>query len=99
MPPRPTADPILDKPQEAYRLEVRHALMDVMLDHSRSLNLLADEWLTVAARSHDERPRLAPMDNEGQTVVIRVRGADLNAYLGGQISREDARRRMDVRVF
>lgn len=96
---RPNADPILDNPQEAYRLEVRDALMDVMLDHSRSLSLTAEEWLTVAARSHDERPRLAPIDNDTQTVVIRVRGADLNAYLGGQISREDARKRMDVRVF
>lgn len=95
----PVADPILDNPQDAYRLEVRDALMDVMLDHSRSLNLTAEEWLTVAARSHDERPRVAPMDNDAQTVVIRVRGADLNAYLGGQISREDARKRMDVRVF
>lgn len=98
-PARSTQDPILDNPQEAYRLEVRDALMDVMLDHSRSLNLAADEWLTVAARSHDERPRLAPMDHDAQTVVIRVRGADLNAYLGGQISREEARKRMDTRVF
>lgn len=96
---RPAADSILDNPLEAYRLEVRDALMDAMLDHSRSLNLTAEEWLTVAARGHDERPRLAPMDNDAQTVVIRVRGADLNAYLGGQTSREDARRRMDVRVF
>jgi hypothetical protein len=98
-PARPVADPILENPLEAYRLEVRGALMDVMLDHSRSLNLTADEWPTVAARSNEERPRLAPMDNDAQTVVIRVRGADLNAYLGGQISREDARKRMDVRVF
>lgn len=98
-PPRSPQDPILDNPQEAYRLEVRDALMDVMLDHSRSLSLGADEWLTVAARSYDERPRVAPMDNDAQTVVIRVRGADLNAYLGGQISREEARKRMDTRVF
>ncbi|MGE3512717.1 MAG: hypothetical protein AB7N65_27970 [Vicinamibacterales bacterium] len=97
--PRPPADPIMENPQEAYRAEVRDALMDVMLDHSRSLNLGADEWLTVAARSNDDRPRLSPMDNDAQTVVIRVRGADLNAYLAGQISRDDARQRMDVRVF
>lgn len=96
---RPVPDPIRENPQEAYRAEVRDALMDVMLDHSRGLNLAADEWLTVAARSNDERPRLAPADSDAQTVVIRVRGADLNAYLGGQIAREDARKRMDIRVF
>lgn len=96
-PPQP--DPIMENPQEAYRGEVRAALMDVMLDHSRSLNLAADEWLTVAARSNDQRPRLATLDSDSQTVVIKVRGADLNAYLAGQMSREEARKRMDVRVF
>jgi len=95
----PQRDPIMENPQEAYRNEVRAALMDVMLDHSRSLNVAADEWLAVAARSNDQRPRLAPMDNDSPTIVIKVRGADLNAYLAGQISREDARKRMDVRVF
>jgi hypothetical protein len=95
----PGADRIMENPQEAYRAEVRDALMDVMLDHSRSLNLAAEEWLTVAARSNEARPSVAPMDNQSQTVIIRVRGVDLNAYLAGQISREDARKRMDVRVF
>lgn len=103
MPPVPEVqgepDRIMDNLPEAYRAEVRDALMDAMLDHSRSLNLAADEWLTVAARSNEARPVVAPMDNQSQTVVIRVRGADLNAYLAGQISREDARKRMDVRVF
>ena len=54
---------------------------------------------TIAARSNNERPRLAPVDTDSRTVVIKVRGSDLNAFLGGQISREDARARMDVRVF
>lgn len=96
-PPRP--DPIMENPQEAYRAEVRAALMDVMLDFSRSLNLAPDEWLTVAARSNDQRPRLATPDTDSPTVVIRVRGADLNAYLAGQMSRDEARKRMDIRVF
>ncbi len=103
VPPTPEVqsepDRIMDNLPDAYRAEVRDALMDAMLDHSRSLNLAADEWLTVAARSNEARPVVAPMDNQSQTVVIRVRGADLNAYLAGQISREDARKRMDVRVF
>ncbi len=99
VPTPPQADPIMENPQEAYRAEVRAALMDVMLDHSRSLNLGADEWLTIAARSNDQRPRLATMDADSPTVVIKVRGADLNAYMAGQISREEALKRMDVRVF
>ena len=92
-------DPILDNPQEAYRAEMRDALMDAMLEHSRGLAIAPDEWLTIAARSNDERPRLSPVDTDSRTIVIKVRGTDLNAFLGGQISREEARKRMEVRVF
>jgi hypothetical protein len=97
--PSAPPDPILDDPQEAYRAEIRDALMDAMLEHSRGLGIAPDEWLTIAARSNDERPRLAPVDTDSRTVVIKVRGSDLNAFLGGQINRDEARARMDVRVF
>src|SRR5262245_820973 len=42
------SDTILQNPQEAYRAEVRKALMDAMLDHSSSLGIGDGEWLTVA---------------------------------------------------
>src|SRR5262245_46660659 len=35
----PAADTILQNPQEAYRAEVKKALMDAMLDHSSSLGI------------------------------------------------------------
>ena len=97
--PDPAADPILSDPDEAYRSEIQRALMDAMLEHSRGLSLAAEDWLVVAARRDDDRPRLAPVDTDARTVQIRVRGADLAAFLGGRISREDARKRMEVRVF
>jgi hypothetical protein len=97
--PAASQAPILDNPQEAYRADIRDALMDAMLEHSRGLGLESEEWLTVAARSNEVRPRLAPVNTETRTVVIKVRGGDLSAFLGGQISREEARKRMDVRVF
>jgi hypothetical protein len=92
-------DPILENPEEAYRIEIRDALMDAMLEHSRGLAIAPDEWLTIAARRNEERPRLSPVDTDSRTVIIKVRGADLNAFLGGQISRDEARARMEVRVF
>jgi hypothetical protein len=55
--------------------------------------------LTVAARGINEGPRLGPPDTDARTVVITVRGADLTAFLAGQISREEARKRVEVRVF
>jgi hypothetical protein len=99
-PGKPTADdPILNNPDEAYRTQIREALMDTMLEHSRGLEIGPTEWLTIAARRRDDRSRLAPADTDAQTVVISVRGQDLTSFLAGQMSRDDARKRIDVRVF
>jgi hypothetical protein len=95
------ADQILSDPQGAYRTEIVSALMDAMLEHSRSLSLGASDWFVVAAKRDDDRPLalVGPIDTDAQTVQIRVRGADLSAFLGGQLTREEARARMEVRVF
>jgi hypothetical protein len=92
-------DPILDDPNEAYRTEVIQALIDAMLDHSSPLGIGPTEWVTIAARRNEERPRLAPADSGAQSVVIRASGADLAAFRAGQISREEVIKRLDRRVF
>ena len=92
-------DPILTDPTEAYRAEVKQQIIEAMLDYSVPLGIGADEWLTVAARRHDDRPLLAPADSDAQTFIIRIRGGDLAAFQARQISREDAFKRMEVRVF
>ena len=97
--PPNTADPILDNLNDAYRGEVVQALRDAMLDHSASLGIRPDDWLTLAARGNDDRPRLAPADISGKTAILRLRGADLMAYLARQISKEEALKRIEVRVF
>jgi hypothetical protein len=93
------ADNVLNNPEEAYRTEVEQALKDAMLDHSSSLQIGANEWLTVAARRSADRPQLAPADSDAETVVIRLRGSDLAAFLARQITRQEALKRMEVRVF
>lgn len=93
-----TVDPVLSNPDEAYRTEIREALMDAMLEHSRGLGIGPDEQLTVAARRTDDRPRLG-IDTDARTVVLSVRGADLTAFLGGQLTAQEARSRIEVRVF
>jgi hypothetical protein len=97
--PAPPADPILNDPNEAYRTEVVAALKDAMLDHSSSLGVGESDWLTIAARANDDRPRLAPADSDARTRIIRLRGADLLAYLARQITREEALQRIEVKVF
>jgi hypothetical protein len=92
-------DPILKDPDEAYRTEVIGALKDAMLAHSSSLGIGPNEWLTIAARGNDDRPRLAPADGGSRTRIMRLRGSDLAAYLARQITREEALDRIEVRVY
>jgi hypothetical protein len=98
-PPRVVPDQIITDPDEAYRTEVIAALKDAMLDHSSSLGIGPNEWLTIAARGNDDRPRLAPADNSARTRIIRLRGSDLSAYLARQITKDEAKARIEVKVY
>jgi len=98
-PQAPSSDPILADPNEAYRAEVIQAIKDAMLDHSSSLAIGAGEWLTIAARGNDDRPRLAPADSDARTRIIRLRGSDLAEYLARKITKDQALERIEVRVF
>ena len=75
------------------------ALKDAMLAHSSSLAIGENDWLTIAARANDDRPRFASADSDARTRVIRLRGSDLLAYLARQIPKEEALRRIEVKVF
>jgi len=92
-------DPILTDPNEAYRTEVLQALKDAMLSHSSALGIGSNEWLTIAAKGNDDRPRLAPADSGSSTRIIRLSGSDLGEFLAGRITRDEALKRIDVRVF
>ena len=96
----PTADrSLLENTNQEYRNEVVQALSDAMLDYSGPLSVGGEEWLTVAARGIQDRPRLGPPDNDVQTVVVRVKGSDLQAFRAGQLTREDVFKRIEKRVF
>lgn len=88
----------LNQVHDAMRREVKDALIDAMLDYSRGLEIAPNEWVHIAARRQDDRPRLAPVDTNADTLHIRVRGADLTEFLGNKITREEAIRRVDVKV-
>jgi hypothetical protein len=92
-------DPILTDPSEAYRTEVLQALKDAMLAHSSSLGIAPNEWLTIAAKGNDDRPRLAPADSGSSTRIVRLRGSDLGEFLAGRITREEALQRIETMVF
>ena len=97
--PITSVEAYLTEVHKALRAEVRDALIDAMLEHSRGLDIAPGEWLHIAAKRSEDRPRLAPIDTDADTMHIRVRGADLTEFLGGKITRDEAIRRMDVKVF
>ena len=96
--PITSVEAYLSEVRRALRAEVRDALIDAMLEHSRGLNIAADEWLHVAAKRSEDRPSLAPIDTDADTMHLRVRGGDLTEFLGGRITREEAIRRIEVKL-
>lgn len=87
-----------EDPGKKYRDAVKRCLIDGMLDNSKSMNLAAGEWLTIAARGSEAG--LIPGEiYQLTTMVLRVKGSDLAEFLAGRISRDEARGRVEVRQF
>jgi hypothetical protein len=96
----PTDRSWLDDPNEAYTNEVKTALIDAMLDHSGPIGVGTDEWLTVAARDNEHHDRLVQSDlYDTSTIVLRVKGSDLAAYRAERITKDEARKRVEIREF
>jgi hypothetical protein len=96
------ADPateMMADPGEAYTSAVKDALIEVMLDYSQALPIGAEESLTVAARDNNARGIGADDEGDAMTIFIRIKGADLNAMHAGRITRDEARKRVEVREY
>jgi hypothetical protein len=93
------ADPILNDPIEAYHTEVMRAIMDAMLEHSGPLAIGPDAWLTVAVRRSSDRPRLTATDDDSRTFLARINGAGLRNFRSGLVSKEEALKLIEVRVY
>lgn len=89
---------VMDDPDRQYTDAVKSALIDAMLDHSLSMDLGPDEWLTVAARQ-SEGPLAPNQLFDVATIVIRVKGSDLSVYIADRTKRAEVRQKVDVRVF
>ncbi len=83
-------------PAEAYEREVMRALAEAVLDYGNTLSLGPDDWLGVAARANDAG---LGESADAVTVMIKIRGRDLEALRTGAITREDARRRILTTEF
>jgi hypothetical protein len=93
----PAAPIDMADPNELYTEAVKSSLIDAMLDHSFGLKLGADDWLTVAAR--DAQGPVAGEPDDASTIVIRVKGSDLAAFHSGKLTRDEVRKKVEVRDF
>ena len=99
-PPPPAVDQVLlDDPSEAYRREVKAAVIDAMIENSGPLVLGVNERLTVAARGDAQRDPFMPGDPDVKTILLSIRGSDLNAFRTGQLTLDEVRDRVEVREF
>ncbi len=96
--PPPPAPKQSDDPGQTYTDEVKGALIDVMLDYSGPLAIGSEEWLTIAARDNDDRLTPATV-YDTMTLVLRIRGSDLAAFRADRLTKEEARKRVEVREF
>jgi hypothetical protein len=94
----PSVPPVVQDPNALYTETVKNALIDAMLDYSGPMAIGAEEWLTVAARDA-EGPLNPGEPYDAVTIVIRIKGSDLAAFRAERITREEARKRVDVREF
>jgi hypothetical protein len=94
---QPAAPVRIEDPRAVYAAEMANALINAILDHGAAAGIGADEWLTVAARESLDL-RFMP-DDLATTLVVRVKGSDLAALQDKQISRDDAKRRIEVKQY
>jgi hypothetical protein len=89
------------RPREIYQTEIANALVNAILDYKGSVGVGPNEWLTVAARESVLDRRIVPGDpnDAAITVILRIRGSDLQALRDGTLAREDGQKRVDVKHY
>ena len=94
-----TTAPAFADPRALYVADITTALAEAILDHGAAAGVGTDEWLTVAARESADRGFGADPDDTAMTFILRIKGRDLDAMREGRLSREEARKRVEVRQY
>lgn len=89
------------RPREIYQAEITTALLNAILDYTGPIGIGAAEWLTVAARESvvDRRFVAGDPNDTAITVILRIKGGDLLALRDRQLTRDDARKRIEVKQY
>jgi hypothetical protein len=84
-------------PKAIYQNEITNALVDAILDRGGFIGVGPEEWLTVAARESADRG-FDPNDTS-MTFILRIKGSDLNALQAQRLTKEDARKRVEIKQY
>lgn len=89
------------RPREIYQTEIASALLNAILDYPGSVGIGPGEWLTVAARESviDRRAMSADPNDTAITVILRIKGSDLQALRDHTLTREEGVKRVDVKHY
>lgn len=94
----PAPAPVI-RPREIYQTEIANALVNAIIDYTGSVGIGPDEWLTVAARESLLDRRLLDPNDTAITVILRIKGSDLQALRDRTITREEGLKRVDVKHY
>lgn len=93
----PVAPPLDPRsPDELYTDTIKGALIDAMLSYGNALQLGDHEWLTIAARAASQGPAGQGLD-DSSSILIRIQGSDLSAFLKGRMSREEVMKKIEIK--
>ena len=96
---RATAVPA-DDPRAIYAGEMTNALIDAILDDGAPVGVAPDEWLTVAARESLDLRFLPENPNDtATTLILRIKGSDLAAFRDHRLTRDEAKKRIEVKQY
>jgi hypothetical protein len=89
------------RPREIYQAEIADALANTVLGYKEALAVGANEWLTIAARESvfDRRFLGNDPNDTAITVILRIKGSDLQALRDGTLTREEGLKRVDVKHY
>ena len=89
------------RPREIYQTEITTALVNAILDYTGAIGVGAGEWLTVAARESvlDRRSLSGDPNDTAITVILRIKGSDLQGLRDHNLTREEGLKRVDVKHY
>jgi hypothetical protein len=88
--------PDVRDPNERYTDAIKDKLIDAMLTYGNALRLDDQEWLVIAARATSD---IMPGQlDDAASILLRLKGADLNAYLLKKIGRDEVIKKIEIKI-